>query len=208
MRNRYGKPISAFSDGLLLHKTRQEQAMNLRPFRHILPQLGNRVYLDAAAVVIGDVILADDVSVWPCAVVRGDVNYIRIGARSNIQDGSVLHVSGRTAAKPEGSPLIVGEDVTVGHRAVLHGCTIGNRVLIGMGAVVLDDAVIGDDVIIGAGSLVPPRKHLESGFLYTGSPAKAARELTAQERAFLVQSAANYTTTAQTYRETDGGTAD
>ena len=182
--------------------------MNLRPFRHILPQLGNRVYLDAAAVVIGDVVLADDVSVWPCAVVRGDVNHIRIGARSNIQDGSVLHVSGRTSAKPEGSPLIVGEDVTVGHRAVLHGCTIGNRVLIGMGAVVLDDAVIGDDVIIGAGSLVPPRKRLESGFLYTGSPAKAARELTAQERAFLVQSAANYTTTAQAYRETDGGTAD
>ena len=104
--------------------------MNLRPFRHILPQLGKRVYLDAAAVVIGDVVLADDVSVWPCAVVRGDVNHIRIGARSNIQDGSVLHVSGRTAAKPEGSPLIVGEDVTVGHRAVLHGCTIGNRVLI------------------------------------------------------------------------------
>mgnify|MGYP002742002214 FL=1 len=182
--------------------------MNLRPFRHILPQLGKRVYLDAAAVVIGDVVLADDVSVWPCAVVRGDVNHIRIGARSNIQDGSVLHVSGRTAAKPEGSPLIVGEDVTVGHRAVLHGCTIGNRVLIGMGAVVLDDAVIGDDVIIGAGSLVPPRKHLESGFLYTGSPAKAARELTAQERTFLVQSAANYTATAQAYRETDGGTAD
>ena len=131
--------------------------MNLRPFRHILPQLGKRVYLDAAAVVIGDVVLADDVSVWPCAVVRGDVNHIRIGARSNIQDGSVLHVSGRTAAKPEGSP---------------------------------------------------PRKQLESGFLYTGSPAKVARELTAQERAFLVQSAANYTTTAQAYRETDGGTAD
>ena len=182
--------------------------MNLRPFRHILPQLGKRVYLDAAAVVIGDVVLADDVSVWPCAVVRGDVNHIRIGARSNIQDGSVLLVSGRTAAKPEGSPLIVGEDVTVGHRAVLHGCTIGNRVLIGMGAVVLDDAVIADDVIIGAGSLVPPRKRLEGGFLYTGSPAKAARELTAQERAFLVQSAANYTATAQAYRETDDGTAD
>ena len=182
--------------------------MNLRPFRYILPQLGKRVYLDAAAVVIGDVVLADDVSVWPCAVVRGDVNHIRIGARSNIQDGSVLHVSGRTAAKPEGSPLIVGEDVTVGHRAVLHGCTIGNRVLIGMGAIVLDDAVIDDDVIIGAGSLVPPRKYLEGGFLYTGSPAKAARELTAQERAFLVQSAANYTATAQAYRETDGGRAD
>ena len=133
--------------------------MNLRPFRHILPQLGKRVYLDAAAVVIGDVVLADDVSVWPCAVVRGDVNHIRIGARSNIQDGSVLHVSGRTAAKPEGSPLIVGEDVTVGHRAVLHGCTIGNRVLIGMGAVVLDDAVIGANIWkVASSTPAPPQK--------------------------------------------------
>ena len=180
----------------------------IRPFLDHTPQVHESCLIDETSAIIGEVSLAEDVSVWPYAVLRGDVNSISIGARSNVQDGSVLHVSHKNAEKPEGSPLIIGEDVTVGHRAVLHGCTIGNRVLIGMGAVVLDDAVIGDDVIIGAGSLVPPRKHLESGFLYTGSPAKAARELTAQERAFLVQSAANYTATAQAYRKTDGGRAD
>ncbi|MGF6148424.1 carnitine operon protein CaiE [Kingella potus] len=172
---------------------------NIRPFRHHLPQLGANVYTDPAAVLIGRVELGDGVSVWPFAVLRGDVNFIRVGARSNIQDGCVLHVSGASAAKPEGSPLVLGEDVTVGHRAVLHGCTIGSRVLVGMGATVLDDAVVEDDVIIGAGSLVPPRKRLPSGFLYTGSPAKAARELTAAEKAFLRQSAANYLATAQAY---------
>jgi len=175
--------------------------MNLRPFRHILPQLGKRVYLDAAAVVIGDVVLADDVSVWPCAVVRGDVNHIRIGARSNIQDGSVLHVSGRTAAKPEGSPLIVGEDVTVGHKVMLHGCRIGDRVLIGMGTIILDDTVIEDDVMIGAGSLVPPRKRLESGYLYVGSPVKQVRPLTDKEKEFLKYSSAHYVRLAGQHKQ-------
>ncbi|MDO5059953.1 MAG: gamma carbonic anhydrase family protein, partial [Neisseria sp.] len=122
-----------------------------------------------------------------------------IGRRSNIQDGSVLHVTGASAAKPEGSPLIVGEEVTVGHKVTLHGCTIGNRVLVGMGAIVLDDAVVEDEVIIGAGSLVPPRKRLESGFLYVGSPVKAARPLSDEERAFLRQSAQNYVNVAADY---------
>ena len=175
--------------------------MNLRPFRHILPQLGKRVYLDAAAVVIGDVVLADDVSVWPCAVVRGDVNHIRIGARSNIQDGSVLHVSGRTAAKPEGSPLIVGEDVTVGHKVMLHGCRIGDRVLIGMGTIILDDTVVESDVMIGAGSLVPPRKRLESGYLYVGSPVKQVRPLTDKEKEFLKYSSAHYVRLAGQHKQ-------
>lgn len=174
---------------------------NIRPFRNHLPQLGTDVYIDPAAVVIGRVELGDGVSVWPFAVLRGDVNFIRVGARSNIQDGSVLHVSGASAAKPDGSPLVLGEDVTVGHRAVLHGCTVGSRVLIGMGAVVLDDAIIEDDVILGAGSLVPPRKRLDSGFLYTGSPAKAARPLTDAERTFLQHSAQTYLETARAYRE-------
>ncbi|HFC6387694.1 TPA: gamma carbonic anhydrase family protein [Neisseria bacilliformis] len=177
---------------------------NIRPFDRHLPQLGADVYIDPAAVVIGRVALGEGVSVWPFAVLRGDVNFIRVGARSNIQDGCVLHVSGASAAKPEGSPLVLGEDVTVGHRAVLHGCTVGSRVLVGMGAVVLDDAVVEDEVIIGAGALVPPRKRLAGGFLYTGSPAKAARELTAAERAFLRQSAANYLATARMYREGGG----
>ncbi|WP_274584753.1 gamma carbonic anhydrase family protein [Neisseria leonii] len=174
--------------------------MSIRPYQNRLPEVGGRVYIDEAAVVIGRVKLGDEVSVWPCAVLRGDVNDIRIGARSNIQDGSVLHVTGSSAAQPQGSPLTLGGEVTVGHRVILHGCTIGNRVLVGMGAVVLDDAVVEDEVIIGAGSLVPPRKRLAGGWLYMGAPVKAVRELTAQERAFLRQSAQNYVDTAAAYR--------
>ena len=174
---------------------------NIRPYLAAVPQVHGSCYLDPLCLVAGDVVLAEEVSVWPFAVLRGDVNFIRVGARSNIQDGSVLHVSGASAAKPGGSPLVLGEDVTVGHRAVLHGCTVGNRVLIGMGAIVLDDAVIEDEVILGAGSLVPPRKRLDSGFLYTGSPAQAARPLTDAERTFLQRSAQTYLETARAYRE-------
>ena len=143
--------------------------MPLRPFQNRLPALAADVYIDPQAVVIGDVSLAEGASVWPLAVLRGDVNSIRIGRRSNIQDLSMLHVSHKTDAKPAGSPLLIGDDVTVGHRVTLHGCTVGSRVLVGMDSTVLDDAVIEDDVIIGAGSLVPPRKRLESGYLYMGA---------------------------------------
>ena len=177
--------------------------MTVRAYLQHFPQLGERVYVDEAAVVIGKVVLADDVSIWPCAVLRGDVNHIHIGKRSNVQDGSVLHVTGGNSNQPAGSPLIIGEDVTIGHKVTLHGCTIGNRVLVGMGAIVLDDTIIEDEVIIGAGSLVPPRKRLSSGFLYMGSPAKAVRELTEQEKAFLTQSAQNYMTVAAHYQPAD-----
>lgn len=175
--------------------------MTIRAYLNHVPQLGERVYVDEAAVVIGKVNLADEVSIWCGAVVRGDVNTIQIGKRSNVQDGSVLHVTGGSANHPAGSPLIIGEDVTIGHHVILHGCTIGNRVLVGMGAIVLDDAVIEDDVMIGAGSLVPPRKRLQSGLMYMGSPAKAVRELTEAEKAFLRQSAQNYVATAAAYRQ-------
>ena len=175
--------------------------MTIRAYLNHVPQLGERVYVDEAAVVIGKVNLADEVSIWCGAVVRGDVNTIQIGKRSNVQDGSVLHVTGGSANHPAGSPLIIGEDVTIGHHVILHGCTIGNRVLVGMGAIVLDDVVIEDEVIIGAGSLVPPRKRLQSGLMYMGSPAKAVRELTEAEKAFLRQSAQNYVATAATYRQ-------
>lgn len=175
--------------------------MTIRAYLNHVPQLGERVYVDEAAVVIGKVNLADEVSIWCGAVVRGDVNTIQIGKRSNVQDGSVLHVTGGSANHPAGSPLIIGEDVTIGHHVTLHGCTIGNRVLVGMGAIVLDDAVIEDEVIIGAGSLVPPRKRLQSGLMYMGSPAKAVRELTEAEKAFLRQSAQNYVATAAAYRQ-------
>ena len=174
--------------------------MNIRPFKQYTPNIHSSCMVDESAVVIGQVELAEDVSIWPTAVLRGDVNFIRIGARSNVQDGSVLHVTHRNPDRPEGSPLVVGEDVTVGHKVVLHGCTIGNRVLVGMGAIVLDDAVIDDEVIIGAGSLVPPRKHLKSGYLYVGSPVKQVRALSEEERAFLKQSAVNYVNLASEYK--------
>ena len=175
--------------------------MTIRAYLNHVPQLGERVYVDEAAVVIGKVNLADEVSIWCGAVVRCDVNTIQIGKRSNVQDGSVLHVTGGSANHPAGSPLIIGEDVTIGHHVTLHGCIIGNRVLVGMGAIVLDDVVIEDEVMIGAGSLVPPRKRLQSGLMYMGSPAKAVRELTEAEKAFLRQSAQNYVATAAAYRQ-------
>lgn len=177
--------------------------MSIRPFLQHTPEIHGSCFVDESAVVIGEVVLAEEVSVWPLAVLRGDVNHIHIGARTNIQDGSVLHVNHKNEARPEGAPLIIGEDVTVGHKAMLHACRIGNRVLVGMAAVVLDDAVIEDDVMIGAGSLVPPRKHLESGFLYVGAPVRQVRPLTDDEKAFLKKSAANYVALAKQYREAE-----
>lgn len=136
----------------------------IRAFLDYVPSFDESCFVDETSVVIGEVSLAEDVSIWPYAVLRGDVNSISIGKRSNVQDGSVLHVSHKNAAKPDGSPLIIGDDVTIGHKVMLHGCRIGNRVLVGMGSIILDDTVVEDDVMIGAGSLVPPRKRLESGF--------------------------------------------
>lgn len=162
--------------------------------------------IDASSVVIGDVRLADDVGIWPLVVIRGDVNYVAIGARTNIQDGSVLHVTHKSASNPQGNPLIVGEDVTVGHKVMLHGCTIGNRVLVGMGSIVLDDAVIEDEVMIGAGSLVPQHKRLESGYLYLGSPVKQIRPLSETERAGLRYSANNYVKWKDEYLSQDNQT--
>ena len=176
-------------------------AQNIRSYLNTTPQLGNHCYIDAMSVVIGDVILADHVSVWPFAVIRGDVNSIRIGKNSNVQDHAMLHVSHKRADNPNGSPLIIGEDVTIGHHVTLHGCTIGNRVLIGINSIVLDDAVIPDDVMIGAGTLIPPGKVLESGFLYVGSPAKKVRPLTEKELAFLPYSAQNYVKVSGHYLE-------
>ena len=164
----------------------------LRAYNETYPVIGNSVYLDPFSSIIGAVELADDVSIWPMCVLRGDVNAIKVGKRTNIQDGSVLHVARKGEATADGYSLIIGEDVTVGHKAMLHACQIGDRVLIGMGAIVLDNARIDDDVILAAGALVPPNKHLESGYLYIGSPAKAARKLTDDEFAFLKRSASYY----------------
>lgn len=174
---------------------------NIRSYLEHTPQVDNSCYIDSMAVVIGDVHLAENVSVWPFAVVRGDVNSIRIGKNSNVQDHCMLHVSHKKADKPEGSPLIIGEDVTIGHHVILHGCTIGNRVLIGIKTVILDDVIIEDDVMIGAGSLVPPRKQLESGYLYVGSPVQKVRPLTDKEKEFLPYSARHYVKVANNYQE-------
>ncbi|OXY80362.1 gamma carbonic anhydrase family protein [Oceanimonas doudoroffii] len=164
----------------------------LKAYNNITPTLGARVFVETSAVLYGDIHLGDDSSIWPLVAARGDVNHIRIGARSNIQDGTVLHVTRKSEDKPDGLPLLIGDDVTVGHKAMLHACSIGNRVLVGMGAIILDGAVVEDDVIIGAGTLVPPGKRLESGYLYVGSPVRQARPLTEKEKAFLPESADNY----------------
>lgn len=164
----------------------------IRNFAHKSPILGADVWIDDTALVIGDVILAEGVSVWPMSVLRGDVNQIQIGQDTNLQDGVIVHVNQPSARHPDGSRCVVGDAVTVGHRATLHACTIGNLVLVGMGAIVLDDVVVEDEVIIGAGSVVSPGKTLESGFLYLGTPARKVRPLTEEERAYLPESARMY----------------
>lgn len=166
--------------------------MSIRAYLDHTPSLGQGVYIDPDATVIGRVSLGADVSVWPQAVLRGDVNTIQVGDRSNIQDGVVCHVTHDGPYTPGGHPLVIGQDVTVGHGAILHACTIHDRVLIGMGAIVLDGAVIESDVMVAAGALVSPGKRLASGFLYRGQPAIQARPLTDQEIDALKYSAEHY----------------
>ena len=164
----------------------------IRSYLEHTPTLGKAVFVDPSAVVIGDVHIGDDSSIWPLVVVRGDMHRIRIGERTSIQDGSVLHITHAGPYNPDGFPLIIGSDVTVGHKALLHGCTIHDKVLIGMGAIVMDGAIIEEEIILAAGSVVPPGKVLETGFLYRGSPAKQARPLTDKEKSFFSYTAANY----------------
>ncbi len=166
--------------------------MNPRTYLDFAPALGHRVYVDPAALVIGQVSLADDVSVWPMSVVRGDVNRIEIGPRSNIQDASVLHVTHDGPYTAGGIPLIIGADVTVGHRVTLHACTVGDRCLVGMSSTLMDGAILEDDVLLAAASLVPPGKRLQSGYLYRGSPVQQIRRLSEQELEMLRYSAAHY----------------
>ena len=168
--------------------------MTIRKFAEYTPDIDLSAYIDEAAFVSGQTTIGEESSVWPMAVLRGDVNFITIGKRTNIQDGSVLHV---THENPDstfstGSPLIIGDDVTIGHNATLHACTIKNNCLIGMGSIVLDKAIVEENVMVGAGSLVPPKKILESGYLYLGNPVKQARPLSEKEIAFLNYSAEHY----------------
>lgn len=162
------------------------------PYQGVSPQIGNKVYVHPTASVIGDVVLGDDVSVWPGSVIRGDVNHIRIGAGTNVQDLSVLHVSHKSSWDPAGAPLIIGNNVTIGHKVILHGCIIEDECLIGMGSIVMDKVVMQKHVLIAAGSLVPEGKVLESGYLYMGSPAKKIRALTEKELGHFMYSAKHY----------------
>lgn len=164
----------------------------IRRFEGHTPALAQGAWVDESAQVIGDVCIGEDSSVWPLAVIRGDVHHIRIGARSNVQDLSCLHVTHDGPNSPGGAGLYIGDDVTIGHSVILHACTIGNRVMIGMGSLVMDQVIVEDDVLLAAGSLVPPGKRLASGHLYRGRPATQARPLTPQELEQLRYSAAHY----------------
>ncbi len=172
---------------------------NIAAYQGIAPRLADGVFAHDSAHIIGDVTIGARSSVWCGAVIRGDVNRIRIGAETNIQDLSVLHVSHKNAARPEGAPLLIGDRVTVGHRVILHGCEIGDECLIGMGAIVMDHAVLEPHVLLGAGSLVPEGKHLRGGYLYLGSPVREVRPLTAEELAYFSYSAAHYVRLQQSY---------
>ncbi|WP_374609746.1 gamma carbonic anhydrase family protein [Thermomonas sp.] len=165
----------------------------LRQYRDILPTVGQRAYVDPAATVIGDVVLGDDVSIWPGTIVRGDVNFIRIGARTNVQDGSVIHVShDGPHAKLGGFATVIGEDVTIGHKAIIHACRIEDAVLIGMGAIVLDGAVVKKHGFVGAGALIAPGKVVGEGELWLGNPGKKVRMLSDAEIEALTYSAQHY----------------
>ena len=166
--------------------------MSIRSFENHWPVIHSSSYVDLDATVIGQVTLQAHVSVWPKAVLRGDMQTITVGARSNVQDGAILHITHDSQYTPGGQALIIGEDVTIGHGAVVHACTVGNRVLIGMNATLLDGCTVEDDVIIAAGAVVPPGMRLKSKTLYVGAPAKAAKPLTVAQLEFLPYSAANY----------------
>lgn len=164
----------------------------IRSFAGKMPEVAATAYIDPTATVIGDVVIGADSSVWPMTSIRGDVNYIRIGERTSIQDGSVLHVTHAGPFSPQGNALHIGNNVTVGHQVILHGCTVEDNCLIGMGSKILDGAIVQSQVFLGAGSLVPPGKVLESGYLWLGSPAKKIRALTEEELHFLDYSAQHY----------------
>lgn len=166
----------------------------IRPYAGVLPRLHESAFVAEGALVVGDVEVGERSSIWFGSVVRGDVNAIRIGARTNIQDLSVVHVTSHT------HPTSIGDDVTVGHRVTLHGCTVKDRCLIGIGAVVMDGAVVGPDAMVGAGSLVPPGMVVPPGTLALGSPARVKRELTPEEIAFFRKSAESYAGYAERYR--------
>jgi len=175
--------------------------MGIRRFERHTPKLESGVFIDETALVIGDVHIGRDSSIWPFAVVRGDVNHISIGSRSNIQDHCTLHATHKSHFNPDGVTCVVGDEVTVGHQVVLHACRIDNRCLIGMGSIIMDRVRIGEYTIIGAGSLVTEDSELEGGYLWIGRPARRLRALTDAERDYLAYSAENYVRLKQRHQE-------
>ncbi len=165
---------------------------NIRTFQGVAPTVDDTVLVDDTALVIGDVHIGEDSSIWPMTVVRGDVNGIRIGRRTNIQDSSVIHVTHPHEDMPDGYAVSVGDNVTVGHRVILHGCTVGDHCLVGMGSTIMDGAVLEPFVLLGAGSLVSPGKVLEGGYLWLGSPVRKVRPLSEDERKWIEYSAQHY----------------
>ena len=178
---------------------------SLRPYLDRHPRLGERVYVDPAATLIGDVELADDASVWPACVLRGDVNFIRVGARSNIQDGTIVHVSHHSPFNHAGFPTLIGADVTVGHGAIIHACTIEDLCLVGMGARILDGATVKKYGFVGAGAVVGPGKVVGEAELWLGNPARFVRKLTDREIESLHYSAAHYVRLKDRYLDPAAG---
>lgn len=166
--------------------------MSVRSFQGITPAIASSAYIDEDCVIIGDVTIGADCSIWPTVVIRGDVHKITIGSRTNIQDGSVLHVTADNQYNPGGHPLTLGDGVTIGHKAILHACTVEDFALIGMNATILDGAIVKAKALVGAGSVVSPGKVIEGGYLWLGTPAKKVRELTEKELAYLEFSAQHY----------------
>jgi carbonic anhydrase/acetyltransferase-like protein (isoleucine patch superfamily) len=180
---------------LLWETPKENNARMIRPYRGKLPQIGASAYIDPAAVIIGDVVIGEDSSVWPCTVIRGDVHYIRIGARTNIQDGSVLHVM------RDEYPLVLGDNVTIGHGVTLHGCSIGNRCLVGMGSIILNGVTIGEGSIVAAGTLILERTAIPPGSLVVGHPGKIKRMLTGIDQVSIDEYAKRYVEYKNIYRE-------
>ena len=167
----------------------------IRSYKGKLPRIAASAYIDEAAVIIGDVEIGEDSSVWPCTVIRGDVHWIKLGKRTNVQDGCVLHVM------RDEFPLILGDEVTVGHSVTLHGCAIESRVLVGMGCIVLNGAVVGCGSIIAAGTLITERTVIPAGSLVMGSPGKVKRPLTAADQQSIAAYAERYVSYKNIYRE-------
>ena len=172
---------------------------NIQAFNQYFPRIDATAFIHNTATIIGDAVIGEHSSVWPGAVIRADINYIRIGNNTNIQDLSMLHVHHQCERDPEGSPLIIGDHVTIGHTVILHGCTIEDECLIGMGSIVMDKAVVQKHVLLAAGSLVPEGKVLESGYLYVGRPAKKVRALTSDELTHFLYSANHYVSVKNQY---------